>query len=549
LHEVEVILGLLVAVAVLVTIARKLSVPYPVPLVIGGLALALIPGLPTVELKPELTFLLFLPPLLYRESLTSPLRDFRSNARPILSLAIGLVIATTCAVAWVAHTLMPGMSWPAAFVLGAVVAPTDEVAVAEVANKLSIPHRVIAILEGESLVNDAISLVIYRMAIAALITGTFSIWTASLRFFLAAAGGVAIGLAVGWGSVQVRKLLDDPPVENTISLVTPFAAWIPAEALGVSGVLAVVTVGLYMGQVGPRLISSKTRLQAQGMWGMIAFLLNGLLFILSGMQLKLILRTVNSRTVLHVLEHAGWIVLALLVVRALWVVFNIYGRRLIIKRSRMKAAPPWQETFLISWTGVRGGISLVTALAVPLTLANGARVPYRDEMISITFCVLLVTLLLQGLTLPWVIGRLKFKPDGRLDNEETRARLAATKAALSHLERVAEGDGVEVKRQKSPATARDAHPEVIEDLREHYREKAHRLSARVDGGKDGEHEARAGDYTRLKQEMIKAERETIIRMRDEGEINDEVLQRIQQDLDLEELRLAQPEEEETLSNS
>jgi Na+/H+ antiporter len=545
LHEVEVILGLLVAVAILVTISRKLSVPYPVPLVLGGLALALIPGLPTVELKPELTFLLFLPPLLYREAITAPLRDFRANARPILSLAIGLVLATTCAVAWVAHTLMPGMSWPAAFVLGAVVAPTDEVAVAEVADRLSIPHRVVSILEGESLICDAISLVAYRMALAALVSGLFSIWTATLHFLLAAAGGVAIGLAVGWGSMQVRKLLDDPPVENTISLVTPFAAWIPAEALGVSGVLAVVTVGLYMGQVGPRMVSSQTRLQAQGMWGMIAFLLNGLLFILSGMQLRMILRTVTPRTILNVLEHAGWIVLTLIVVRALWVVFNVYTPRLFRRRS--KAAPPWQETFIISWTGIRGAISLVTALAVPLTLANGAPVPYRDEMISITFCVLLVTLLLQGLTLPWVIRRLKFKPDGRLEEEETRARLEATKAALSHLDRVAR-DGGESRKQNPPTTANHAHPDVIEDLREHYKEKAHRLSARADGGKDGAHEERADDYVRLKQEVIKAERETIIKMLDEGKINEEILQRIQQDLDLEEMRLARPEEEESLTD-
>jgi CPA1 family monovalent cation:H+ antiporter len=322
--EVEIVLGLLVAVAALVALARKIKVPYPVMLVLGGLGLALVPGLPDIRLQPELVFLLFLPPLLYWESLTAPLRDFRANARLIFLLAIGLVLATTCVVALVAHAVIPGLPWPAAFVLGAVLAPTDEVAVAEVASQLALPRRVLSVIEGESLINDAVSLVAYRIAIAAAVTGLFSPRSAGVQFLLVGLGGVGIGLAVGWGVAWLRRhLARDPPVENTVSLLTPFAAYLPAEAAGVSSVLAVVTIGLYLGRRGTRLISSGTRLQSGAVWTMLTFLLNGLLFILTGLQLRQIRQERSLHWNLALLGDIGLILLAIILIRVVWVFASV----------------------------------------------------------------------------------------------------------------------------------------------------------------------------------------------------------------------------------
>ncbi|HEU4708556.1 MAG TPA: cation:proton antiporter, partial [Methylophilaceae bacterium] len=264
--QIAFLLGLLVAVAVLVYIARRINVAYPVLLVLGGLVLGLIPGLPTIELKPDIVFLLFMPPLLYWESLTIPIRDLRKNLRPIASLAIGLVLFTDVAVAWVAHAVTPGLSWPAAFILGAVVASTDEVAVAEISRHLRLPHRVMAVLEGESLLNDAVSVVAFRMAVGAAVTGFFSLAQAGLQFLTVGLGGIAIGLSLGWCIVKVRRLLYDAAVENTISLLTPFAAYLLAESVSVSGIIAVVSVGLYLEKHIPRIVSPRSRLQAQGFW-------------------------------------------------------------------------------------------------------------------------------------------------------------------------------------------------------------------------------------------------------------------------------------------
>ncbi|HEV2474409.1 MAG TPA: cation:proton antiporter, partial [Chthonomonadales bacterium] len=282
MREVELVLGLLLVVAALVSLSRKTVIPYPVLLVAGGLLLALIPGLPGLRIRPDLVFLVFLPPLLYWESLTAPVRELRANIRPIAMLAIGLVLVNTLLLAALAHALMAGISWPAAFVLGAVLAPTDEVAVTETAAKFQLPRHTLSVLDGESLVNDAVSLVAFRMAVAAAATGLFSLPSAGAQFLLVTGGGAAVGLAVGWLVGMIRSNIPvDPPVENTIALLTPFAAYLPADALGLSGVIAVVAAGLYLGRVGPRVVSARTRVEARAMWGMITFLINGILFVLT----------------------------------------------------------------------------------------------------------------------------------------------------------------------------------------------------------------------------------------------------------------------------
>jgi len=302
-HVIETVLGLLVAVAGLALLARKLQVPYPILLVIGGLLLALIPGLPRVRLNPELVFLFFLPPLLYPAALFTSWRDFRANLGSISLLAIGLVLFTTVAIAWVAH-ILTGMPWAAGFVLGAIVSPPDAVAAATIAHRLRLPRRIVTILEGESLVNDATALVTYRFAVAAVLSGSFSLASASVWFLAAGAGGVLFGLLIGWVAATIQTRLDDPPVQVTISLLTPFAAYLPADRLGLSGVVAAVTAGLYLGWRAPEIVNARTRLQAFPVWGMVVFLLNGLIFILIGLQLPEVIGNLSGRSKWEPAWHA-----------------------------------------------------------------------------------------------------------------------------------------------------------------------------------------------------------------------------------------------------
>jgi len=551
-REIEILLGLLVAVAALVTLSRRTAIPYPVWLVLGGLALAFVPGVPPIAIRPELVFLVFLPPLLYRESLTAPLSAFRANVRSIFSLAVGLVLASTVAAAWVAHRLIPGMNWPAAFVLGAVLAPTDEVAVTEVAERLSVPYRAMAVLEGESLINDAISLVAYRMAVTAAVTRSFSLGSGALQFLAIGLGGVAIGLGAGWLAAALRRHLHDPPVENTISLLTPFAAYVPADALGVSGVLSVVTVGLYLGRLGPRLVSSRTRLQAQVMWEMIAFLLNGLLFILTGLQIKLILQARQVGPLAAVLGDTAALLLTLTALRFLWVFLSAYLPRALLPGLRRRDPfPSWQQLVLVSWTGIRGGLSLVAALAIPFTLSGGIPFPDRSLIISIAFFVILATLLLQGLTLPWLIRRLHLDQDGsreKAEDEETRARLVAARAALARLEALRARRGGRRNRRDPEVALDDLPPDqmeaaLLDALRDRYVERLHRYTAHVRGDGDDFHEARDESYRKLRRDLLRAEREAVLQLRDESRISDDTLRRIQRDLDLDELRLTEETEQ------
>lgn len=545
-HEVETILGLLVAVAAIVAVSRRTTIPYPILLVVGGLALALIPGLPVVRLQPDLILLLFLPPLLFRQATTASFRDFRANRLPILSLAFGLVLATAATVALVAHSLIPGLPWSAAFVLGAVLAPTDEVAVTEMGKRLPIPDRVLTILEGESLINDASALVIYRMAIAATASGVFSFSNASLQFLGVGLGGATVGLLVGVFIAGLqRRLWEDPPVENTISLLTPFTAYLPAESLGVSGVLAVVTAGLYLGRQGPRLVSSRTRQQGQGFWQMILFLLNGLLFILTGLQLRLIRSESFVQFDFAVLGDILAILIVILGLRFAWVFLYTYlPRARIPGRRRRSPSFPWQHTVLIALGGIRGGISLVAALAIPLTLAGGKPFPERNLLIAISFFVILGTLLLQGLLLPWLIPRLGAEKETKREQEEITARLAAVQAALAYLNmpRMLESQGTleneeELQTEDSSATV---SPALVAGLRDYYERRAQHLKSRLPEQEAESDAATLQAYKDLLRELVQVKREAVLRLLYADVISDPVMRRVQQDLDLEELRLGPP---------
>ena len=539
--QLEIILGLLLAVAALATLATRLGVPYPILLVLGGSALGFVPGLPPVELDPELVFLLFLPPLLYVSALFTSWRDFRANVRPITLLAVGLVLMTTFVVASVAHTVF-GLPWGAAFVLGAIVSPTDAIAATSVAQRLGVPRRIVTILEGESLVNDATGIVAYRVAVAAVVTGAFSVWEAGLQFVVGAAGGVAAGFAVGWLVVWARRhLSEDPSVQNTISLLTPFVAYLAAEELphslwgllhdlfGVpgdlyfSGVLAVVTTGLYLGRKGPYIISSGTRLQGYATWELITFLLNGLIFILIGLQLRSVVEGLNEYTAGQLVSYALLTSLTVILVRMVWVFPATYVPRWASRRIRERdPSPPWRNVSVIAWTGMRGVISLAAALALPLQTAPGVPFPDRDLIIFLTFCVILATLVVQGLSLPVLIRALGLEDDRIGDKEETHGRVSIAEAALERLDELVDEDWV--------------REDTAERIRGLYGYRRDRFASRFEGDPEGVEE-RSAAFQHLMVELLGAQRLRLITLRDEGSIGDEVMHRIERDLDLEESRL------------
>jgi Na+/H+ antiporter len=528
----EIVLGLLVIVAALVTVARKIQVPYPILLVLGGLALALVPNLPRVELEPNLVFVLFLPPLLYSAAFRVSLRDFQANLRPISLLAIGLVFFTMLVVAIVAHQAI-GMAWAPAFVLGIVVSPPDAVAAIAIAEQLRVPRRVVTILEGEGLMNDAVAFVTYRVAVAAVVTGVFSLQDASIRLVLSTAGGVLTGLVAGYVSVWVRQRLDDQDqaVQITIGLLTPFAAYIVSEASGVSGIVAVVVAGLYAGRRSPdpRFMTANTRLQSVAFWEMIVFILNGLAFILIGLQLPVIVAQLSNRPLLDLIAYALLISATIIVVRLVWVFPAAYLPRALSRRLRERDPyPPWQQVAVVGWAGMRGIDSLAAVLALPLVTSQESPFPDRDLILFLTFCAIFATLVLQGLSLAPLIRWLKLSEDGGPDQEEAKARLKSTRAGSARLEQL--------------ATEGQLPEEMLDDFRGHYAERIRRHSSALDGAKDGERERaeqQSDVYQRVQRELVAAERQELIRLRNQGVINDEVLRRVQRELDLEESLLGE----------
>lgn len=529
MHHLELILILLGAAAALELLARRIGVPHPVLLVLGGLALALTPGLPRIGMDPETVFLVFIPPLLYRAALLTSWRDFRSHLRAILTMAVLILLGTVAAVAAVAHSLTAEFTWASAFILGAIVSPPDAVAAVAVMRRLGVPRSVVTILEGEGLVNDATALVAFRVAMTAVVTGTFSASQAAVGFVIAAAGGIAIGFAVAGLVVLIRRKVGRSPlVENTISILTPFAAFIPADRLGVSGVLAVVTTGLTLGRVGPRLVSPETRLQAQALWEMITFLLEGLIFILIGLYLPTSIEALRHHPLGELLGFAATISAVVVLVRLLGVFPAAYGLRFVARTAGMKwKYPKWQEVAFVGWAGMRGGDSLVIALALPLATNTGAAFPARELIIFITFAVILVTLVLQGFTFGAAVRLLGLRDDGMDREEEVEARKKSIEAGLAHLERLAQKPGV-------PA-------DHIQDLRDHHARRLHHLMGKDQPALFPEKRERMKVYRELRLEMLLAERQTLIRLRDDGTISDGVMQAIQRDLDLEVTLLEQDE--------
>ena len=522
-HEELQLLAILVSAAALLLLADPLRIPYPILLVVGGLMLGFTPGVPDLVLPPDLVLIGILPPLLYSAAFNTGLRELRRNLRPISFLALGLVAVTAVLVAAVAHYLI-GLSWPAGFVLGAVVSPTDPLAATTIARRLGVPRRAVAIIEGESLVNDGTALVLYRFAVVAVLSGSFSLAEAAGSFFWSVLGGIAVGLVIGRAIRFVRRRVFNPPLEVTIAFLTGYFVFLPASAIGASGVLAVVTAGVYMGWHTPELTTVETRLQGEGFWAIFNFLLNALLFGLVGLQLQPILDQLHGYSWQELVGYATLTSAIVMLIRIVYGFPIAYIPRWVSPALRERdPAPPWQFVAFIAWAGMRGGVTLAAALAIPLSTDSGVPFPDRSLIIFLAFSVVLATLLVQGLSLPGVVRLLGLEEDDGDTTEEAKARIHAVDAALARLEELVDEDWV--------------REDTAKRVRAQYDFRRNRFTARLDDSDDGGIEERSLDYQRLRRELLDAERGALYVLRNQGRISEDVMNRVQRDLDLEDSRL------------
>jgi monovalent cation/hydrogen antiporter len=521
---VQTVLFMLAVLAAVAVAAKRLNISPSILLVVAGIGMALIPGLPKVELAPELVLLVILPPLIYSAGVAMSWREFRFNLRPIALLAFGCVLFTTCAIAAAAHYLL-NFDWAVGFLLGAIISPPDVVAPLAIARQLGLPRRIVVVLEGEGLANDATALVLYRFAVVAVSTGTFSLGEASGTFALIVVGELIFGLAVGWLSLRLRQWAREPRVEITLSLMTPYLAfWVPAH-LGGSGVLATVACGLYVSWAGPRLIPFATRLQGIFFWDLIVYLIEGLVFLVTGLQARTLLEQAHAFTIHDLLIATAWTTLIAIAARFIWVFPAIYVPRWLSPRLRTRdPSPAWQAPFFLAFTGIRGVVSLAVALAIPYTILNGQPFPHRDLILFVTFGVIIITLVGQGLMLPYVVRWLGLSRIGKKEHkDEIRAELRARQAALRQVE----------KRLKKAIKEHDLPGDAIAHLRTRNQSRLQILPTNLTEGL--EHMRRTA---KVKAELIEAEREFIYQLLRDGKITDEARRRIEFELDLEEASVA-----------
>ena len=511
----QIFLFLLAVLVVVAVVARRLNLAPSILLVVAGVGLALIPGLPAMELEPKIVLLVILPPLIYYAGVAMSWREFRFNLRPIALLAFGCVVFTTCAVAIAAHFIL-GFPWAIGFLLGAIVAPPDVVAPLAIARRLGLPRRLLLVLEGEGLANDATALILYRFAVVAISTGVFSFAEAAGTFAAIVVGEIAWGIAVGWISLRLRRWARDPRVEITLSLMTPYLAfWVP-EHLGGSGVLATVAAGLYVSWNGPLLIPAATRLQGIFFWDLVIYLVEGFVFLLTGLQARILLDRAQTFSLRDLLVATAVTTAIVVVARFLWVYPAVYlPRWLSPSLTRRDPLPPWQQTFVLAFTGVRGVVSLAAAMAIPLTLMDGQPFPQRDLILFIAFGVIIITLVGIGLTLPAVIrwlglARHREREFRREREAELAARHGAIDVALRRLDEL-EAD------QKIPR-------EIIDLLRARHNHRRRQFVS-------DDLRITAAD---LKLELIRIEREYLYQLLRDGRITDEARRRLERELDLEE---------------
>lgn len=519
-HQLLLVLSLLFAIGVLHIVSGRLGISYPILLVLGGLGISLVPGAPHVSLDPELVFLVFLPPLLYEAAWFTPWKAFWRLRSPIALLAFGLVLFTSTAVALFAHAIIPDFSLALGFLLGGIISPPDAVAATSVLHDLRVPRVAVDILEGESLVNDAASLIVFRFALAAVLTGSFVAAEVALDFFLVAGLGVAIGVAVAMLVYQLhRRLPTTPSMDASLTVMTPYLMYLAAEGMHCSGVLAVVAGGLYLSARAHDFLGATARVQSNSVWSTLVFLLNGFVFILIGLQLPQIGEGLGYASLAPAVRFALAISLLTIVVRFVWVFAAAYIPRLF-RRRRDREELGWKVLVVIAWAGMRGVVSLASALAVPLLLTEGVGFPHRQLILFITFVVILVTLVLQGISLPLVVRLLRFDGDDLArhaeDEQILAARLAA--AALEHL------DGLQPGEYRSH--------DALERIRAHH-------AAVLDASRPGvavDLDARARLH-RLSVELVRAQRRALVAARREGTLDHDVLRAAEDQLDMEEARL------------
>jgi Na+/H+ antiporter len=520
--NIATVIILLAVITALAELTDKIRIPYPILLVLAGIGIGFIPGLPVIHIDPEIIFLVFLPPVLYAAAWNTSWPDFKRAKRPITLLAIGCVIFTTCAVAVIAHYFIPNLGWPEAFVLGAIISPPDAVAATAATKGLSIPKRVITILEGESLVNDATGLIAYKYAVAAVVTGSFYFWEASFQFILVASGGIGLGLLIGFIFKYIHKLTPhNPTTDTTLTFMAPFIAYLSAEAMHLSGVLAVVTAGLFLSWNSSEIFSQQTRLQANASWNTVIFILNGIIFILIGLQLPEIMRNIEAHSLADMIGYGAIVSAAVIIGRIIWTYPGAYLPRWMFKSIRQNEP----ETTLglvsvVAWSGMRGVVSLAAALALPLMISEGTPFPNRNEIIFITFCVIFATLVIQGLTLRPLIRWFNILPDGKDHEIEQGARLALASSIIEHIE------------ENYSLALTD---EVLNQIKTKYEIRIQRL--RKDAIQRKLDEKDIVEFHRIQQELLNKERRELIEMRRSGKISDEALRKIEYELDLEETRL------------
>lgn len=519
---------LLAVLAGVALAARRFNVAPAILLMLAGVGLAFVPGMPPVELPPELVLLMVLPPLIYSASVAMSWREFRNNLRPIVLLAVGAVIFTAAMVATATHYLI-GLPWTIGFLMGAIVAPPDVVAPLAIARRLHMPRRLLVILEGEGLANDATALILYRFALSAIMVGHFSLPTAIGEFSLIVAGEIAFGIGVGWLSLRVRKWSRDPQVELTLSLITPYVSyWLP-EHVGGSGVIATVACGLYVSWNGPLWISSATRLQGIFFWDLIIYLIEGILFLLTGFQMRELYEKSKAFPLDEIMIVTALVMVVIIVARFAWLFPATYLPRMLSKSLRKRdPSPPWQWPFTLAFTGVRGAVSLAAALALPFTLPGGEAFPYRDLILFVAFAVIFITLIGVGFTLPPMVRWLGVAEAGRHEHvAEHQAEISARRQALD----------AALKSFDAMATQKDLSDEVVRLLRARHEIRANQLPDSLD---PSQHDVSAAG-TALTRELIAAERKFIHVLLRDGEITDETRRRIERDLDLEEASLANRE--------
>jgi monovalent cation/hydrogen antiporter len=521
MQNIATIIVLLAVVTALAQITDLIKVPYPILLVLAGVGIGFIEWIPPVTLHPDVIFLVFLPPILYDAAWSTSWPDFKAAKRPITLLAIGCVIFTTCAVAYVAHMFIPSLGWAEAFVLGAIISPPDAVAAAASTKGLAVPKRVVTILEGESLVNDATGLIAYRYAVAAVVTGSFSLWEAGYKFVLVAAGGILLGLLLGWIFKVVFQITpNNPTTDTTFTFITPYVSYLFAEAIHVSGVLAVVTTALYLNRYSSEIFSQQTRLQASGAWKTVIFILNGIIFIMIGLQLPHIASSLRNISMGTLLTYGAIVSVTAIVGRILWVVPATYLPRILVRSIRENEPKPKKRLVaLVAWSGMRGVVSLAAALALPLVIEGSKPFPNRNLIIFLTFCVIFATLVVQGLSLRPLIKLFGIKADGSEHEAEATARLQIATSIIEYIEET-----------YSLAVTED----VLNQIKTKYEIRIQRL--RKDAVQKL-NEQQLDQFHSIQQQLLQFERKLVIELRKEGKISDEALRKIEYELDLEETRL------------